>query len=200
MIDRASFLRLGAATALGVMVPAAAASAAALPTPNPQGDDAGFLQFGALAEPVSLNAYRAAYKQSSNWSAADLAMFKTLIAQKVDHVNQLTAALGANAPQADDYTVKLPATALRSKRGTLSLLERLEQLLVGVYLGGAAFTADDASRLLIARLLASDAQDLSALRTLRGVPVLAALPTPIDLDAAGTQLDTLLDPAGYPTT
>jgi hypothetical protein len=193
-------LRLGAVAALGVVVPAAVASADALPTPAPQGDDAGFLQFGALAERVSLDAYRAAAKQSGNWSAAEQAMFKTLIAQKRDHVLQLTLALGANAPAPDDYTIKLPASALSSRRGTLSLLERLEQLLVGVYLGGAAFTADDASRLLIARLLASDAQDLSALRTLRGVRVVATMPTPIDLEAAGTQLDALLDAAGYPTT
>lgn len=160
----------------------------------------GFLQFGALAERVALDAYRAALKQRSFWSADELATFKTIASQKREHVQKLSAALGANAPAPDDYAVKLPASALRSRRGTLSLLEKLEQLLVGVYLGGAAFSADDATRLLIAQLLASDAQSLSALRTLRGVPVVATLPTPIDVDTAGTQLDSLLDAAGYPTT
>ena len=200
MIDRASFLRLGAATTIGLLAVPVAASAQGLPTPAPQGDDIGFLQFGVLAEQVSLDAYRAAAKHPGQWSADERALLKTLIRQKTDHVAQLTTALGANAPAPGDYSVRLPANTLSARRSALSFLERLEQMLVGVYLGGAAFSADDATALLIARLLASDAQDLSALRTLRGVPAVAGLPTPLDIDTAGDQLDQLLQANGYPTT
>jgi hypothetical protein len=200
VIDRASFLRLGAVSALGVLAPASMAAADGLPVPAPQGDDEGFLQFGVLAERVSLTAYRAAARRGGAWTADERSMLRTLVAQKLSHVQQLTAALGANAPAPDDFAVRLPETALRDRRGTLSLLERLEQLLVGVYVDGAAFSADAGSRLLIARLLVNDAQNLAALRALRGVRAPASLPTPIGLDAAGTQLDALLAATGYPTT
>lgn len=198
MINRASFLRLGAVTAVGTLIPAAAAAAQSLPTPAPQGDDIGFLQFGVLAEQVALDAYRAAAKVDG-WTPAEQRLLATIAKQKADHVAQLTAALGANAPQPDDYSVKLPARALATTRSARSFLERLEQLLVGVYVAGAAFSADPATRLLIARLLASDAQDLSALRSLRGQPVVMVLPNPIDLEAAGGLLDTLLQANGYPS-
>lgn len=199
MINRASFLRLSAATAAGALVPTVTASAAGLPIPAPQGDDLGFLQFGVLAERVALDAYRAAADPSKGWTAAEKQLLRTIAAQKADHVAQLNAALGANAPAPDDYAVRLPATALATQRGTRALLERLERLLVGVYLAGAAFSADAATRLLIARLAVSDAQDLSALRGLRGDPVVTKLPTPIDIEAAGDQLDTLLQANGYPS-
>jgi hypothetical protein len=198
VIDRASFLRLGAVAAAGVLVPTATASAQGLPTPAPQGDDIGFLQFGVLAERVSLDAYRVAAK-AKGWTAAEQQLLRTIARAKADHVAQLTAALGADAPAADDYSVKLPAGALGDARKARAFLERLEQLLVGVYVGGAAFSADPATRLLIARLLVSDAQSLSALRGLRGDPVVVTLPNPIDLETAGDQLDTLLQANGYPS-
>lgn len=198
MIDRASFLRLGAVAAVGALVPTATASAQGLPTPAPQGDDIGFLQFGVLAERVSLDAYRAAAK-ASGWTAAEKSLLRTVTRAKADHVVQLTAALGSNAPAPDDYAVKLPDGAFATTRTARAFLERLEQVLVGVYVGGAAFSADPATRLLIARLLASDAQNLSALRGLRGDPVVTALPNPVDLEVAGDQLDTLLQATGYPS-
>lgn len=198
MIDRASFLRLGAASALGLVAVPAVASAQGLPTPAPQGDDIGFLQFGVLAERVSLDAYRAAAK-AKGWTAAEKRLLKTIANQKADHVAQLTAALGADAPGPDDYSVKLPAGALADARSARRFLERLEQLLVGVFVGGAAFSADSATRLLIARLLVSDGQNLSWLRGLRGEPVTETLPNPIDLETAGDQLDSLLQANGYPS-
>jgi hypothetical protein len=198
VISRASFLRLGAVTAVGVLVPSAAAGAQLLPTPAPQGDDLGFLQFGVLAERVSLDAYRAAAK-SAVWTPADRRLLATIARQKADHVIQLTTALGPDAPAPDDYTVRLPSGAFATQRSARTFLERLEQLLVGVYIGGAGFTADAATRLLIARLLAGDTQNLSALRGLRGDPVVARLPNPIDLEVAGDQLDALLQANGYPS-
>jgi hypothetical protein len=199
MINRATFLRMGGAAALGVVVAPAAASAQ-LPAPTPIGDDAGYLQFGALGERVALNAYRRAVRQSSWWSADERATLDAIVARKVLHVQQLTAALGATAPSQSDYAVTLPDGAVASRRSTLGFLEGLEQLLVGVYLGGAGFSADQGTRVLLARVLANDAQDLAVLRGFHRMSIIVGLPNPIDVDAAGDQLDKLLDPTGYPTT
>jgi hypothetical protein len=71
--------------------------------------------------------------------------------------------------------------------------------LTGVYVSGVAFTADPASRLLLGRLLAADARHLATLRDLAGLPGGGGLPDPIDLEAAGAQLDAFLQANGYPT-
>lgn len=200
VIDRASFLRLGAASALGLLaVPAVAQAQQTLPLPSPQGDDLGFLQFEILAERVALDAFRAARKHPGFWSAPEREQLRTALVQTAAHISQLTVAMGANAPEPDDYAVNLPAGAFASRRSTLSFLERLEQLLVGVNVSGAAFSADSATRLLIARMLADNAQILSTLRAMHGSPLVSALPNPIDLEAAGNQLDTLLQANGYPS-
>ncbi len=191
---------IGGAGAVGGVAAPAALAAAPLPTPAPIGDDAGFLQFGVLAERVSLTAYRRALQQRRTWTRDERDRFKAIVRQKVGHVQDLTAALGESAPSRDDYTVRLPARAFASQRGARRLLERLEQLLVGTYVNGSAFSADDGTRLLLSRLLVADAQALAGVRALRGVHVTAGLPAPIGLDAAGAQLDALLEPNGYPTS
>jgi hypothetical protein len=198
MMDRAAFLRLGAAAVVGgAMVPSAAG--AGPPKPAPVGDDAGFLQFGALAERVSQAYYRRAPQLRGIWSGTERAALQAAARQKSAHVRQLIAALGADAPAGDDYSVQLPGNAFRTRAGTLSLGMRLERLLVGVHLSGTTFTADSASRLLLARLLANDAQHLAALRALDGRPMAGGLPEPVDLAAAGDLLDQLLKANGYPT-
>ncbi|HMJ37186.1 MAG TPA: ferritin-like domain-containing protein [Baekduia sp.] len=199
MIDRAGFLRLGVATVVGGAIVPSAASAG-LPNPVPVGDDEGFLQFGALAERVSLVYYRRAVKLRGVWSGTERTALQAAARQKVTHVQQLTAALGADAPSSDDYSVVLPDSAFRTRAGTLSLGARLERLLVGVYVSGAGFTADSASRLLLSRLLANDAQHLAALCALDRQPMVGGLPEPVDLAAAGDLLDQLLKANGYPTT
>ena len=62
MLTRAELLRLGGAALAGGAVVASPATAA-LPAPTPQGDDEGFLQFGALTERTALTFYRTALKQ-----------------------------------------------------------------------------------------------------------------------------------------
>jgi hypothetical protein len=65
-------------------------------------------------------------------------------------------------------------------------------LLVGVYLTGAAFARDSATRPLLGRLLAYDAQQLAWLRGITGGLAAGGLPAPATLETAGAALDRLL--------
>lgn len=185
-VTRSALLRGGAAAGLAAMLPAGAARAA-LPAPAPVGDDAGFLQFAAIAERVSATYYRTAGAKGA-------------AAQKAGHVAKLTAALGDDAPADDDFAVVLPARAFRTVAGTAALGVRIETLLVRTLLGALASTQDGSTRLLLARLLASDAQRLAILRAEAGLAPMTGLPVPLNLEAAGTELDALLKATNYPTS
>ena len=70
-LDRAQFLRLGAVGALGAAgagLVAAGPAAAALPAPNPQGDDIGFVGFAVVAEQTSQRCYQETLRVAG-WSA-----------------------------------------------------------------------------------------------------------------------------------
>ncbi|HWI72671.1 MAG TPA: ferritin-like domain-containing protein [Baekduia sp.] len=185
-MTRGALLRGGAAAGLAAVLPAGVARAA-LPAPAPVGDDVGFLQFAAIAEQVS----QAYYAKAGAKGPAK---------QKAEHVAKLAAALGADAPAPDDFDVVLPARAFATTAGTATLGVRIESLLVRALLGALASTQDGSTRLLLARLLASDAQRLAALRAAAGMPASTGLAVPLDLEAAGTELDALLKATNYPTT
>jgi hypothetical protein len=197
MLTRASFLRLGATATLGALA-APVGAHAALPAPMPQGDDEGFLQFGALTERTALVYYRRALRVRG-FDSGDRARLRAIAADKVVHVQRLTAALGADAPSVSDYAVDLPASAFATRAGALKLGRRLEGLLCGVYVGAVGFTADPATRLLLGRLLTSDATHLALVRDLAGLAPGGGLPDPVDLETAGAQLDSYLKANGYPT-
>jgi hypothetical protein len=177
-LTRAALLRGGAAAGVASVLPVGMARAA-LPAPAPQGDDVGYLQFALLAERVS----QAYYAKVSDKKAA---------ARKATHVAKLIAALGADTPAPDDFTIDLP------KDATVALGVKIESLLVRTLTGALASTQDGSTRLLLARLLASDAQHLLLVRAAAGLPAVQGLPVPIELDAAGTELDTLLSAPNYP--
>ena len=73
------------------------------------------------------------------------------------HILRLDAALGADAPLTEDFVTVLPNDAV-ARRRRLALGLQLETLLVRVYLNGVGYAADAATRLLLGRLLAFDAQ------------------------------------------
>ncbi len=179
-VTRGALLRGGAVAAAGVLLPAPGARAA-LPAPAPQGDDAGFLQFAAIAETVS-GAY---WKRAGDAAAAR---------RKAQAVQKLVAALGPDAPQDGDFTVELP------KRVTPALGVRIETLLVRTHVAALASTADGSTRLLLARLLATDSQQLTIARAAAKLPPVTGLPVPLDLDAAGAELDALIKAPNYPQT
>jgi hypothetical protein len=192
-MNRGQFLRLGvagAAAAAGAGVLAAPA-AAALPVPAPQGDDVGYLSFGAVAELTSLAWYRRALTVHG-FSRGERKRIQLAAAAKRDHVIRLNTALGADAVEPGDFAASFPASALASRDRAIGLGRELEDLLVGVYLNGAAFARDSATRLLLGRLLTYDAQQLAWMRALTGGLAGAGLPRPATLEQAGATLDRLV--------
>ena len=77
-------------------------------------------------------------------------------------------------------------------------VNRGQFLLVGVYLTGAAFASDSATRLLLARLLAFDAQQLAWIRGLTGGLPAAGLAVPRTLEQAGAALDRVVTTPNFP--
>src|SRR3954447_8111701 len=189
-ITRGELLRLGVAVAGGAGG-CAAPAAAALPPPAPQGDDVGYLSFGAVAELTSLAWYRRALRVRG-FSAGERRRLTTAATAKRAHVARINAALGPDAVAPADFAARFPAAALASRNRTLALGRELEDLLVGVYLNGAAFARHSATRLLLGRLLTYDAQQLAWIRGLAGGPAGAGLPNPATLEAAGATLDGLV--------
>jgi hypothetical protein len=113
-------------------------------------------------------------------------------AAKREHVTRINASLGADAVAPDDFAASFPPASLASRDKAIALGRELEGLLVGVYLNGAAFARDSATRLLLGRLLTYDAQQLAWLRGLTGGPAGAGLPSPATLEQAGATLDRLV--------
>src|SRR3954447_17286941 len=111
-LNRAQFLRLGVAAATGAGVLAAPA-AAALPVPKPQGDDVGYLSFGAVAELTSLTWYRDALRVRG-FSAGERRRLAAAASAKRAHIGRINTTLGADALQPGDFTASFPSSALAS--------------------------------------------------------------------------------------
>jgi hypothetical protein len=192
LLDRAQFLRLGvagaAAAAAGVL---AAPATAALPVPTPQGDDVGYLSFGAVGELTSLAWYRRA-QRVRGFSADERRRLAAAAGAKRAHVARINTALGADALRPGDFAADFPASSVASRDRAIAVGHEVEDLLVGVYLNGAAFAHDAATRLLLGRLLTYDAQQLAWLRGLTGGLAGGGLPNPATVEQAGARLDRLV--------
>lgn len=200
-LDRRNFLEMGAggllAAAATGLVPAAAR--AQLPAPAPQDDDIAFLSFATVAESASRDFYRSAYKQAgTGLSAAHRRHIDKVASAKRAHVLRLNAVLGADAPLAGDFVTVLPKNSTATKARIAQLGEKLESLLVRVYLNGVGFAVDPATRLLLGRLLAYDTEQLAWLRAVTGHASPAGLLSPIDLEPAADELDAFLSTPDFP--
>jgi len=200
-VDRGEFLRLGAGglvavTAAGALV---APAAAQLPALTPQEDDIAFLSFASLAERTSRDFYRAAVKQkATGLSPAERRHLDRVASAKRAHILRLDAALGADAPAMGDFVTVLPKDAVKTRARILALGQQLETLLVRVYLNGVGFAVDPATRLLLGRFLAYDAEQIAWLRSAAGHASPAGLFSPIDLEPAADQLDAFLSTPDFP--
>jgi Ferritin-like domain len=192
-VNRGQFLRLGlagAATAAGAG-PLARPAAAALPAPAPNGDDVGYLAFGAVAEQTSRAWYRRALTVRG-FSAGERRRLTAGAKAKGAHLQRINSVLGSDAIRPGDFDATFPASAFASPARVAALGAEIEGLLVGVYLTGAAFVADSATRLLLGRLLAFDAQQLAWIRGLTGGLPAAGLAVPQTVEQAGAALDRLV--------
>ena len=211
-LSRSGFLRLGAgalggmagagalggAMGVGAMAGGAGVALAAPTPPAPQGDDLGFLAFGAVAERATLAFYRTAMKTPGLFTAAERRTLDAARVAKRAHVAKINAVLGEDAVGSSDFAFDLPKSAFTTRAKAVALGARLEELLVGVYLDGAGYAADPGTRLLVSRLLTVDGQLLAALRMMAGGPAAAGLPNPLGTDQAGGALDKLLTVPGSP--
>jgi Ferritin-like domain len=199
-LSRKGFLTLGvsgvATAAVGVLGPAAAF--AAPQPPAPQGDDLGFLAFGAVGEGTSRAFYRKALATPGLFDASERRRLTQALKAKREHMIRLSTAMGPDAVAPGDYEVDLPKVSFTSRDKALALGASLEGLLVGVYLNGAGYAADPGTRLLIARLLTVDGQLMALLDAMAGKAVGAGLPSPMTTEDAGAALDKLITVPGSP--
>ena len=196
-LSRGAFLRLGASALAGSAVTAGTALGAPTP-PAPQGDDLGFLAFGAVGERASLTFYRTALKTPGLFNAAERRSLDAARATKRTHIAKINAVLGEDAVSSRDFAFELPKSSFTTRARAVELGASLEELLVGVYLNGAGYAADPGTRLLVARLLTVDGQLLATLRTMAGGPPATGLPNPMSTEQAGDALDKLLTVPGSP--
>ena len=199
-LSRSAFLRLGAS---GVVTAAGGAlgtgvAFGAPPPASPQGDDLGFLAFGAVGEGAARAFYRQALATAGLFDAGERRHLAQARKAKRDHLIKLNSAMGADAVGSDDFVFDLPKTAFSTHDRAVAFATSLEELLVGVYLNGAAYAADEGTRLLLARLLTVDGQILGSLRAMAGKPVAAGLPIPMATEQAGGALDKLVTVPGSP--
>ena len=189
-LSRSQFLLLGATGALAaVTTPVAAAQA---PAVTPQGDDLGYLQWGATAELVSVAFWNRALRERG-LGERGRRWIRAMRDGDAGHVRALRAVLGEETPTSDDFAVVLPRHAFASRARILSLGEEIEAHVTGVYLDGVSQALDPGTRLLLGRLLVNDVQHLDSLRALAdGSSVFAQLSDPVDLESAGTWLDAFL--------
>lgn len=199
-LSRGAFLRAGAGVLGGsvVGVLGAEAAVAAPPPPAPQGDDLGFVAFGAVAERASLTFYRTALKTQGLFNAAERRTLDDARKTKRTNLSKINAVLGEDAVGSKDFAFDLPKSAFTTRAKAVDLGASLEELLVGVYLDGAGYAADPGTRLLVSRMLTVDGQLLAALRMMAGGLATAGLPNPLGTEQAGAALDKLLTVPGSP--
>jgi Ferritin-like domain len=199
-LSRKGFLVLGAtgaaSAAAGALGPGLAL--AAPQPPAPQGDDLGFLAFGAVAEGATRAFYHRALATPNLFDASERRRLTQAGKAKREHVIRLAAAMGPDAVGGGDFETDLPKSAFATRAKALELGESLEELLVGVYITGAGYAADPGTRLLIGRLLTSDAQLLGSLRAMSGKAIGTGLPDALSTEQAGDALDKLITVPGSP--
>lgn len=175
---------------LGLAAAAVPARALAAPqAPVPQGDDVGFLSFGAVAESVLANLYTHALKLKGAWSRDERVLLDAAHDRHRTNVDRLNNVLGPDdAVSLDDFARQV---RVGTRKGVLKVGRELETLVTGVYLNGVGYAEDTGTRLLLGRLLAAGHAQEAMLARLAGHDT-AGLPAPIDLDAAGLKLDSYL--------
>jgi len=200
-LDRRALIRPAAAGAMvAAMIGLLPGSASAgLPAPTPQGDDVAYLSFATVAERVSRDFYRAASGTAgSGLTVSERRHMYRIASTKRSYIIRLDGALGQQAPLTADFTTVLPPDALISRAKVLGLGEKLETLLVRSYVTGLAGTRDANTRLFLSRVLAYDDQQLAWLRSAGGHTAPGGLLSPIDLQAAGAELDPFLTTPDFP--
>lgn len=189
-LSRRQLLTTGAVGGMALLTAPAAALAA---TPTPVDDDLAYLQVATVAKLVSVTHYDRALGVRGLLRGDDRKLVRAIRADDARHRAEIDAALGADAPTPDDYTVALPGFALKDAKGVAQFALQMEEIARGAVLGGTSALQDPGTRALLARVLAADSEHVALLRQLRGVkPSGGHLPLAMSLERASRRLDAYL--------
>src|SRR5262245_55253072 len=188
--SRRRLLTTGAVGGMALLTGPAVAAAA---KPAPVDDDLAYLQIASVGKLVSIALVARALAKHRLLSRDARSLLRAIHADEVAHRRLLNAALGADAPQADDYRVKLPSSALKDQRGLALLGLQPEHTTRTAVLGGAAQIVDPGTRDLLIRIVAVDTAHLAVWSQLRGVrPSGGKLPGNLTLEQAAGRFDPYL--------
>jgi rubrerythrin len=189
-VSRSKFLlgggaMLASASGLAALAPSALADAV------PEGDLA-YLRLLIAAELLAVDFYseasahgdlRQQYAPRAKRIAADEAEHYTLLAA-------LMTAAGQTPATADDIDFSYPGGAFAGTGSALRFAQKLEEVLVGAYIGALANVQTPAYRQTMAQILATEARHQSALSGLQGKPLLGhSLSSPIAMADVSDFLD-----------
>jgi Ferritin-like domain len=180
-LTRESLIRGGAAGAVALAFPSAAAAA-------PTEDDLSLLRLAASAELVA-TAYYARAARRRTFSPAEQRLLLRARAIDLRHYRLLAGQIGAEPPRATDLDISFPAAAFRRTTGVLGLGQIIERTLRGIYLYGASTHTTPELRAQAASLAASEAAHLTVLERLNGGSGLGAvLPQALNPEQASAAL------------
>ena len=188
-LNRGELLRLGVAGALVGAAGVVPSARAAGPVPAPQGDDLGYVQWGATAELVCVAFWDRALA-SDRFGDRGRRWMSAMRVADIQHLAGLSSVLGEDAPTLDDFEVVLPQGAFRTRAGILALGAEIEESITRAYLAGVTQTSDPGTRLLLGKLLVQDVGHVDAINSLGGgSSAFAGRRGPLELEQAGTWLD-----------
>ena len=138
--------------------------------------------------------------RSSGFSAGERRRLQQAATAKSDHIARINAALGADAIQRRRLRRELPGRRVRHARPRARAGPTRSRRCSSASTSTARPSpATAATRLLLGRLLAYDAQQLAWLRGAdRRRSAGAGLPNPLSLEQAGTTLDRLVTTPNFP--
>ena len=199
-VQRRGFIKLGAVgltgAGAGALFTAPGARAVA---PTPAEDDFAYVQFGVTAELTCEAFYRRAIADG-DWTRGERRRLALARDGDTRHLRTLNGVLAPQGPVLrDDFEIRFPAKTFSSRERILAQGEKLEKLVVGVYIDGVTNAADPGTRALLARLLTADARHLAGLAELAGrTATTSGLQSATFLEPGGLELDTYLRFESFP--
>ena len=184
-LSRSKLLVVGGVALLGgVARPAAAAT--------PSDNDLAYLRLlvGAELLAADVQAQALASRRLVRRSRAVLAKMAADDKAHYARLAQLVAAAGQTPATAGDIDFSYPKGSFASQAAVLNLAARIEELVLGAYLGAVENVEAPDVRVSLGQIAANEAQHASALAQLRGRAVIGRAFAPaLQIDAASSALD-----------
>ena len=193
-MSRAEFVRRGVVGGGAVLVSASglAALPAAAAADTPPDGDLAYLRLLIAAELLAVD-FQTKALGSGRLRHAAHALLRQIRSDESAHYNSLAALLtaaGGTPATSNDIDFSYPKGSFRSQAAVMRLAGRLEQLMVGAYVGAVENVETPALRLPIAQISANEAQHAGALAGLRGEPVVGKAFAPaMQMGAVSDALD-----------